>query len=103
MRVFAESFVKERQAKWQGREAKVSLVNIGDKEGDVLKALGVPDNESNSDVTKNWLFWVDPRINNNQVCMDAFILKIESGVVVDLKQSLGLRQDIVEFYREKHE
>ncbi|MCA8990388.1 MAG: hypothetical protein KDA88_00320 [Planctomycetaceae bacterium] len=103
MRVFAESFVKERQATWKDREANSSLINIGDKEEHVLETLGLPDNESNSESTKNWLFWVDPRINNNQVCMDTFIVKIESGVVVDLRQGPGLRQDIVEFYREKHD
>ncbi|MEZ5940331.1 MAG: hypothetical protein R3C18_02995 [Planctomycetaceae bacterium] len=100
MRTFAENFVKERQVTWKDREANSSQVGIGDTEEHVLETLGRPDSESNSESTKNWLFWLDPRINNEQVCMDSFIIEIESGVVVALRRDTGLRQDIADFYRE---
>ena len=102
MQKFAEHFVKERQVKWHDRTGHASSVIIGTKEKDVLKVMGEPDSKSDSDTTKNWLYWIDPSIKGGQVCMDALILKIEADVVVDRRQGVGLRQGIADFYQEKH-
>lgn len=98
MQKFAEDFVKERQVKWHDRTDHASSVMVGTKEKDVLKVMGEPDSKSDSDTTKNWLYWIVPNIKDGQVCIGAFILKVEAGVVVDRRLDVGLRQGIAEFY-----
>ena len=102
MQNFAEDFVKERQVKWHDRTGHTSSVIIGTKEEDVIKVMGEPDSKSDSETTKNWLYWINPTIKDDQVCMDTLILKIETGVVVSRKQGVGLRQGFTDFYRDKH-
>ena len=100
---FADDFVQERQEKWQGRTEQVASVTKGTKEPDILKHLGTPDKTSDSDTTKNWLYWLTASVNGGQLCADCLILKIENGVVVDYEQHTGYRQSIDDAYREKHQ
>lgn len=102
MQSFAEDYVRERQVKWQERTGHAASVMAGTTEEDVLRWMGVPDSTSDSATTKNWLYWMHPGIQGGQVQMDTLILKIEAGVVVERRQGAGLRQDIADFYHDKH-
>jgi len=101
LQLFADDYVKERQEKWKGRVAQVSTLSKGTPETDILKQLGKPDVTSDSATAKNWLYWITANLQNGQICMDCLILKIENGVVTELKQNTT-REMIADVYQKKH-
>jgi len=101
LQLFAEDYVMARQEKWKGRIAQVSSVSKGTTEADILKQLGKPDVTSDSATAKNWLYWITANLHNGQICTDSLILKIENGVVVDLRQNTD-REATADVYQKKH-
>lgn len=99
---FAEELVRADQEKWKNRVGHLSLVTVGSKTEDVLKYLGNPDVKSDSNTTKNWLYWVSASVKDGQICKDYVYLKIEDGVVVNLQRTTGSRQAIADAYKESH-
>lgn len=101
LQLFAEDYVMTRQEMWKGRLAQVSSISKGTTETDVLKHLGKPDVTSDSATAKNWLYWFSASLQNDQICKECLVLKIENGVVVESKQNTN-REAIADVYREQH-
>jgi hypothetical protein len=96
---FAEDFVGERQVKWKNRADHVSLVTTGTKEEDILKYFGDPDSKADNGTTKSWFYWISATVKDGQICEEAISLKIEGGVVVNLRQFTGYREGIDAVYK----
>jgi hypothetical protein len=99
---FAEGFVSEHNERWKNRAEHLSSVTKGTTEEDVLKYLGDPDGKSDTDTTKNWIYWVSASVKDGQLCKDLLTLKIEGGVVVNFQRFTGYRQQIADVYKESH-
>jgi hypothetical protein len=87
----AESFVREKRAKWRERSLRYYLVQPGVAQSRVIELLGEPDAKADSPAVKNWLYRYDAALNDDQVWIATLMVAITEGVVTKTERGFESR------------